>query len=677
MQWVKSALLIACVLLVAVIAGWSQSHAQESDAGGPIQVEPPADWLERVVSVDELTPVAGDPRVATAGAAADTCVDATSLNLSFTFPADGGATLTNPYTEQENDPILSCMWGNPPNLRGYRTVWYKYLASDTAEVTITTRGTSYDTVLAVYSGNCENLRQMACSDDYISLQSQITFQTVRNETYFIEVADWHSAVTPQANLALSAVMDGRETRWAQVGNIPEGGVSRHAIATQGSQIYLIGGQQNLFAFPALTNQLQRYDASTGQWSGVSLPALADMPTAYANTTAVQVGGKIYVPGGFNGNTSAYDATHWTYTISTDLWSTSPSIPANLLPAGGPFAWSQAVADPSGQSFFLVGGLSTQPPIDPAASVSAETYRFTPATGAWQKLTPMPAPRYAHTAAWVSPFNKGLCVAGGLSTGVDSEDTPITVLLTNAVCYNPNQGGGWVPTERMNFPRYNAASAIGPDGNWYVFGGMDEAGPVAETEVYDPVTNSWQLLDSSFSLGGRPNDPARVWPVGAFVGNDLWVFGGNDFPERRVISSYKRITMPSNQVALANRILLPFATSGGGTNFLDFASPIALGTTVTGNFSQSVQFYNPYFFDWFVNGRASIRLTNIPSSSNFNVLVYDSQKRLLGQGSSVVSKPEKWVDLTLAPGRYYILIERIFPNALPNPNDFYSLYLTQY
>ena len=677
MQRVKSAFLIACVLLVAVIAGWSQSLAQDSNGDDPIAVEPPPDWLERVPFDPAELPVTRDPRVTDAGAAADTCLDATALTLSFAFPADGGATLTNPYTEQASDPILNGMWGNPSNPRGYRTVWYKYLATNTAELMISTRGTNYDTVLAVYSGSCENLRQLALSDDYISLQSQVRFQVVRNETYFIEVADWQAAVTPQAVLALSAVMDGRATRWTQAGNIPLGGVSRHAIATQGSQMYLIGGQENLLALPTLTTQLQRYDAATGQWSGAGgLPALATMPTAYSNTTAVQVGGKIYVPGGFNGNVNAYDATHWTYDIATDLWSNAPPIPANLLPAGGPFAWSQAVADPAGQSYFLVGGLSSQPPIDPDASVVSDTYRFTPATGVWQELTPMPTARYAHTAAWVSPFNKGLCVAGGLSTGVDAEDEPITILLTNAECYNPNLGGAWVPTGRLNFPRYNAASAIGPDGNWYIFGGMDEAGPVAETEVYDPVTNSWLLLDSSYSLGGRPNDPARVWPVGAFYGNDLWVFGGNDFPERRVISSYKRITILPNQVPLANRILLPIATSGGGTNFLDSASPFALGTTITGNFSLPEQFYNPYYFDWFTNSRASIRLTNIPSSSNFNVLVYDSQKRLLGQGS-VFYGGEKWVDLTLAPGRYYILIERLFPDTLPNPNDFYSLYLTQY
>jgi hypothetical protein len=665
------ALLVGTVAAVTIIAQWSSSLAQEPPDVPALVVDPPAEWLEPAISVDELEPLTHDPRATQAGAAADTCVDATSLTLSFFSPADGGATLTNPFTEQASDPVLSCMWGTPTNPRGYRTVWYRYLASDTGQVTITTRGTDYDTVLAVYSGGCDDLLPIACSDDFKSLQSQVSFQAVRNQTYLIEVADWQSAVSPQATLAFSAIMDGRETRWAQAGNIPLGGVSRHALARQGHEIYLVGGQQNLLVFPELTNQLQRFNAETGQWQ-----ILAPMPgSGYSNTTAVQLGGKIYVPGGFNGNTNEYDGTHWVYDITTDFWTTAPPIPAGLLPGGQTFAWSQAAAEPSGAAYYLVGGLASQPALSPEAAIVADTFRFSPATGQWQKLLPMPVGRYAHTAAWVERFNLGLCVASGLTTGTDADDEPVTILLTNAECYNPTGGGTWTATGPLNFPRYNAGSAIGPDGNWYVFGGMDVSGAVPETEVYDPISNSWKLLDSSYSLGGRPNDPARVWPVGAFVGNDLWVFGGNDFPERRVISSYKRLHMPPNRVPQFNRIMVPFATSGGGSNFLSAASPLALNAPATGRFVESDQFYNAYYFDWFEFGRASVRLSDFPNDTNFNVLVYDSQKRLLGMGSILFGGP-KFVDLTLAPGRYYVLVERLFPKDLPNPHEQYTLLLTQ-
>lgn len=636
------------------------------------QVEPPPDELELVITVDELEPLLGDPRQTEAGPGADSCEEATDLALSFTSPADGGATLTNPFTVQGSDPRFSCMWGTPTSQQGYRTVWYRFIARDTGKVTISTLGTDYDTVLGIYAGGCDSLLTIACSDDYRSLQSQASFQAVRNQTYFIEIADWQQGVSGLTELRLSAVMDGDPPRWQQIGNIPLGGVSRHALAQYGPEFYLIGGQSNLSGFPILVNLNQRYNVSTGQWM-----QLAPMPgPGYANTTAVQLNGKIYVPGGFNGNTTNYDGTHWVYDIFSDGWSKAASIPTALLPTGQPFAWAASAADPDGASYYLTGGLSSQPFLAVDADVLSQTYRYIPDEGLWQLLPPMSTERYAHTAAWVPRANKGLCVAGGLSTGVDEEDNPVAILLTNAECFNPNTGGGWVPTGPLNFPRFNAGSAVSPEGNWVIFGGQDATGAVPETEVYDAISNTWQLLNSPYSLGGRPTNPARVWPRGGFVGNDLYVFGGNDFPERRVISAFERVTLSSNQVPLFFRLRLPFQASGGGDNFLAYASPIAENSTVTGNFSESVQFYNPYFFDWLQPGRATIRLSNIPDDSNFSFAVYDSQKVQLVQADQAIYGGVKSESLTLAPGRYYILVERLFPKDLPSPNDFYQLSLTR-
>ncbi len=424
MQRFAFAIAISLVAIVAVAAGWSRSLAQDDRASLLVIQDPPTDWLETAVPVDTLEAVEGNPRAADAGAGADTCVDATGLTLSFFSPADGGATLTNPYTEQDSDPLLTCMWGTPSNPRGYRTVWYRYVATDTGQVTITTRGTNYDTVVAVYSGSCDALLQLACSDDFLSLQSEVSFQAVRNQTYFIEVADWQSAAPAPAVLAFSAVMDGRETRWAQVGNIPLGGISRHAVAQQGSQIYIIGGQQNLAALPVLSSQLQRFDASTGQWSPQPPDFLAVMPIAYSNTTAVQIGGNIYVPGGFSGNETAYDGRHWQYNIANDLWTQAPPIPTALLPGGQTFAWSAAVADPSDQSYYLVGGLRSQPPLDPDAAVV-------------ERHTAL-HPDHRPVAGTDADDDSPVCPYGGLGQRTESR----------SVC-------GWRPDHRYGWRRYRS------------------------------------------------------------------------------------------------------------------------------------------------------------------------------------------------------------------------------
>lgn len=667
-------------LLLAAIGAFflatAAIHAQSGppDPAGatatPVALESPEDLLVPRVRVDELEEAPAQPRGPSAAAAGDSCVGATELALSFSLPADGGATLINPFTEEVADPNLSCTWGTPTRPQGYRTAWYKYVATDTGQVTITTRGSDYDTILAVYTGQCESLLQIACSDDYIGLQSEVDFQAIRNQTYYIEVADYQVGIDRPTILAFSAIMDGLPSRWQRRTNwnLPLGGISRHMAAPYDRYIFIIGGQTQIQGIPTISNAVQRFDAFDQRWQIMSpIPG-----PGLSNTTAVQLNGRIYIPGGFDGNLTAYSGTHWEYIINADEWRKQPSIPAGLLPGGRTFAWAASAAEPSGGAYYVSGGITSMVPLAPDAQVISTTYRYTPATKQWQGLPPMTTERYAHTGAWVSRFSRGFCVAGGLATDTDLGGRPLSVLLTNGECYNPYGGAGWVPTGPLNFPRYGADSAVGPDGNWYIFGGADATGAVAETEVYDPATNTWILLDSSYSLGGRPNYPARVWPQGEFIGNNLWIFGGNDFPERRVLSDYWFIPLTGSQVALPNRVLVPFTSYAAGANFLNDASPIGVGGTATGNFRVSTQFFNPYFTDIFEYGRYTFLLSNIPSDSNFNIWVYNSRKVFLGRGDPAQYGGQKAVSLTLEPGRYYIIIERLFPKDIPDPADYYNL-----
>lgn len=662
--------ILVLVTLVVVVAGvWAEDRSEAQPEPPQIVVDPPDPWIGVEIKVTDLKP---SPRGPDAAQAADQCDAATPLNLSFANTADGSGTLTNLFSQEPSDPVLSCMFGTPTNPRGYRTAWYVLTAGDTSVVTITTEGTDYDTVLGVFAGTCEALEALACSDDIKGFQSRLTFQVVRGRTYYIVVADYKPGTPVAATSLFSAVMREGGARWNQIGNMPFGGVSRHSLVSDGPDMYIIGGQTNISGVPEISNKLLRFNAILNQWS-----ELADVPgSSVSNTTAVRLGKKIYVPGGFNGNTSDYVNVHIVYDINTDFWEQIAPIPTGLLPGGRMFAWSAGTAGPGETSYYLTGGLTSYPAFETDAVVISNTYRFTPTTNQWEAFQPMTTPRYAHAAAWVFAANRGLCVAGGLTTGEDLQGEPMTVLLTGGECYNPAAGGGWQATGNLNFPRYGAGSAIGPDGNWYIFGGLDAVGGVPETEVYDPNTNSWRVLGGEFSLGGSPLNPARVWPRGAFWGDSLFVFGGNTPPtEQRVISAVERMTIGTGYVPLANVILMPFATTLGADNFLANSTPLPLNATVLGNFAESTQFYNPYFFDWPVFGRATIRLSNIPSDSNFNISVYDPFKVLRGQGNMALYGGEKTVSLTLEPGRYYIVAERLFPKDLPDPRDFYHLTLS--
>lgn len=656
--------ILATLALMVIVAGaWSDGRAIAQPPDPLIVPDPPTVWIGQEIVVTDL-----EPAGPLAAPAADTCAAASPLELSFAKTADGSGTLTNLYTEEATDPLLSCMFSTPTNPTGYRTAWHALTAGDTGLVTITTEGTDYDTVLGVFDGTCDALQPLACSDDTIGFQSKVTFRVVRGRTYYIVVGDYNPGAPAAAILRLSAVMPQGGERWSQISNMPFGGLTRHAFINDGVDMYIIGGQTRVQGVPVLSNKMLLYNVVLDRWT-----ELTDVPgSSVSNTTAARLGKKIYVPGGFNGNTTNYVNIHLVYDIATDYWGRAAPIPVSLLPSEKMFAWSAAASGPGETSYFVTGGLTSFPAFDPDAVVINNTFRYTPAIDRWEAFRPMTTPRYAHTAAWVAKGNRGLCVAGGLSSGEDDQGEPIIVLLNGGECYNPAAGVGWQPTGLLNFPRYNAGSAIGPDGNWYIFGGMDASGGVPETEVYDPISNTWRVLGGEFSLGGRPTSPAREWPRGAFWGDTLYIFGGNTPREQRVVSAVEQMTIGMGDLPLSNQVLLPFASVLGGDNLLAYAVPLPLNSPVRGNFVGSNQFYNPYVFDWTGFGRVTVRLSDIPDDSNFNIAVYDSFKTLRGQGNTALYGGEKVVSLTLEPGRYFVVVERIFPKDLPDPSVFYSV-----
>jgi len=649
--------------LPGLAGAWADSPTLAQPAEPLVVAEPPDVWLPDEIAIDELELLSPD-----APPAADTCSTATPLTLAFGQTADGSGTLTNSFTQEVSDPVPACTFGRPTLPSGYRTAWHVLVAGSTGVVTVTTEGSNYDTILTIHEGTCAALRVISCADDTLGFQSKTTFPVVRGRSYYILVADFNSGAPATADLRIGATMARGSQRWQQVSNLPRGGVSRHAFASLGLDMFVIGGQERIQGTPVLSNKLLRHNVEADRWT-----ELADMPgPGLSNTTAARLGLNIYVPGGFNGNLTDYASTHLVYNIETDFWAQAAPIPASLLPSGRMFAWAAAAAAPGEASYYVTGGSTTIPPFGTNSVVINNTYRFTASTNQWEASRPMTTARFAHTAAWVGLANRGLCVVGGLSTGTNDAGQPILVLLTGGECYNPASGAVWQATGPMNFPRYNAGSAIGPDGRWYVFGGVDAAGlGVPETEVYDPVSNTWLVLGSTYTMGGLATDPGIEWPRGAFWRENLYVYGGNTPREQRVVSAVDRLTLGSNFISTAGRTFIPIAPKIGSDNVLFWATYLPLNTTVNGNFERSDQFYNPYYFDWPAFGRATVRLRNIPENTNYNIAVYDANKVLYGEGNTAITG-NKDVALTMLPGRYYVVVQRIFPKDLPNRNVVYEL-----
>ncbi|MEA3200284.1 MAG: hypothetical protein QOE90_1712 [Thermoplasmata archaeon] len=85
------------------------------------------------------------------------------------------------------------------------TVWFTWTApgSGTATVSTVSGSTTYDTVLAVYTGtSLTGLTNLACNDDFSGTQSQLTFTCTAGTTYRIQVGGYQGA-TGTAALSVS------------------------------------------------------------------------------------------------------------------------------------------------------------------------------------------------------------------------------------------------------------------------------------------------------------------------------------------------------------------------------------------------------------------------------------------------------------------------------------------
>jgi len=80
---------------------------------------------------------------------------------------------------------------------GGQSVWWRFTAPAAGSVTLHTRGSNFDTVLAVYRGNAVNaLRLVAANDDIVDgvdRVSSVTFNAVAGVTYRVAVDGWEES----------------------------------------------------------------------------------------------------------------------------------------------------------------------------------------------------------------------------------------------------------------------------------------------------------------------------------------------------------------------------------------------------------------------------------------------------------------------------------------------------
>lgn len=656
------ALFLASLLALTRLTGAQEESLGETAVSPDTFIAPPdTDSLEITVWEQPETTLLSELILSPlADAAADFCSLATPLTLTpLGVPAASQTNVAN-FTNAPDDPPLSCAWGsNPPARAGYRTAWHRFTPAYNGMVTISTITSQYDTILGVFTGSCgaASLQPVACNDDAAGFTSEATFPVRRGVTYYVLVGDWQpGALSSPLQLNLQASYDTPlVSEWTMVSPINEPR-TRHATAVVGTDIYVLGG---LTSGGALSNSFFRYNTTNNTWG-----TLNPIPGGIMNTTAVYLPAaqRIHVPGGTIGaNDTANSSTHWTYSLNNGAWSQVAPVP------GSPFAYATAVSHTDG--FYLLGGV--EGPGWPVTAVITDSVRsdvlfYQTSSNSWSARTPLNSARYGHTAAAVGDR---ICVAGGLS---QSEAGVIGFANPIAECANRANPSVWTPTGSMNVPRYFAHSAVGPDGRWYVYGGLDGTGnAVPEVEFYDPASNTWQLLPFMYDLNGRqPGDPALIWPRGGFVGNQLWSVGGNFLigNVQQLNPNVKRMNSPKQ-----GSLYLPMLIAGSPENFtFATARPIFIDQVVSQGIESVQNRYRFFELNMAVGSNLQIELI-VPDTDDLDLYLFNDNKVIWGQSDNPFPGDDERICLnSLLPGRYFVVVERPLNPLPPTPDRSFLL-----
>ena len=300
-------------------------------------------------------------------------------------------------------------------------------------------------------------------------------------------------------------IDTADARWEIRAPVPEAR-TEVSVATDGTVIYLIGGfRAEAAGQPSAPRTMFVYDPAADRWT-----AAGDIPEGVNHAGFAAVGGRLYIIGGFAGNSFTPTGAVRIYDPATQSWSDGAPLPT---PRG---ALAVAVVD---GRIHAIGGNASQSGL-PAhehgtarEDLSVATHEvYDPATNTWTRLPPMPTPRNHLGAATLAGR---IHAVGGR---VESE-----LELTTHEIFDPATGawstGPALPTGRSGI------AVVAHDGKAYVFGGetvtQSSSKTFNEAERYDPTGNRWERLP--------PMPTARHGLGAAAVGDGIYVISGGPQP----------------------------------------------------------------------------------------------------------------------------------------------------
>jgi hypothetical protein len=106
-----------------------------------------------------------------------------------------------PYTDSTSTVDATTAPDDPECAGNGHTVWYRFTPSTNMRLDANTFGSDYDTTLSVYTGSRGALAQIACNDDFDSLQSRVVFNATAGTTYFFMAGSFFES--PGGNLVFT------------------------------------------------------------------------------------------------------------------------------------------------------------------------------------------------------------------------------------------------------------------------------------------------------------------------------------------------------------------------------------------------------------------------------------------------------------------------------------------
>lgn len=220
-------------------------------------------------------------------------------------------------------------------------------------------------------------------------------------------------------------------------------------------------------------------------------SLRPLPAPRQETAVVELGGAIYVIGGFD-RSQVIVSTVERYDPATDTWTAVQPLPRPLHHVNA------AVLD---GKIFVVGALTV------GFAAVGDLYEYDPKTNVWTPRGQMPSGS-ERGASLVAALNGEIFIGGGLRGGVAVADFS---------SWTPSTGQF---TERAPLPtaRDHGAGAAA-DGRFFAIGGRGAGigAHTARVDAYDPQTDTWS--------GRTPMPTSRGGMAAAVVSGRIVVAGG--------------------------------------------------------------------------------------------------------------------------------------------------------